>query len=167
MNRGGPPPKFARPAPLRNDSYQNMANLTANVAAAGPIGAGPASPSLSPNVPVRGSGSRFASQRTSSSETITPHSSTGQPDPSNGSYQSQRVSRVFDPSTATDVIRKEGLDALNRFVNNMGSKNGSARNGSGGASGTSSGNTSSSGQNGSMSRTSSQQQNQQQQYARK
>lgn len=88
-------------------------------------------------------GSRFLpTSRTSSSETVTPASQssssfpgssasagiTNLPDTSSGAYKPQRVSRVFDPATATDVIRKEGLDALHRFVRSMEAK-GAAANG--------------------------------------
>lgn len=144
-SRAIPPPHFARPAGVkRNDSYQNMANLTANVAAAGPVGASPLSPAISPTgLLVAGSGksapplNRYASQRTSSSETVTPTSAAGSangrigglPNPSNGEYKSQRVSRVFDPATATDVIREEGLNALHRFVRNMEARGADVRNG--------------------------------------
>ena len=135
-NRSIPPPQFARPGVMkRHDSYQNMANLTANVAAAGPVGLGPASPSISPSGmtgPSRAPLNRYASQRTSSSETVTASSTGakagGLPNPSNGQYQSQRVSRVFDPATATDVIREEGLNALHRFVRNMETRGAEVRN---------------------------------------
>lgn len=81
-------------------------------------------------------GNRFQpTSRTSSSETITrqPASSypgsgntTDLPDTSSGAYKPQKVSRVFDPSTATDVIRKEGLEALHRFVRSMEAKGAAA-----------------------------------------
>lgn len=142
-SRSIPPPHFARPAAVkRNDSYQNMANLTANVAAAGPVGASPISPAVSPSILAAAAArsgaaplNRYAAQRTSSSETVTPatgngsSSAGGLPHPSSGEYQSQRVSRVFDPATATDVIREEGLNALHRFVRNMEARGADIRNG--------------------------------------
>jgi len=106
--------------------------------------------SVPSNLPstINPNGTRFqASSRSSSSETVTQHHNshtitssshpgiaggssgyTNLPDTSSGGYKPNRVSRVFDPSTATDVIRKEGLEALHRFVRSMEAK-GAAVNG--------------------------------------
>ena len=66
---------------------------------------------------------RLAASRTSSSETISPASNgirkSSLPNPSDGAYTSKGVERVFDSRTDTDHIKKEGLDALHRFVRSM------------------------------------------------
>ena len=139
-SKAAPPtqPHFGRPSNhlQRNSSFQNMANLTASIAAAGSPGSAPLSPQVTPTGLTTTSGrpgvNRYASQRTSSSETVTAAPSGagytgGLPDPSSGTYQPHRASRVFDPATATDVIRKEGLEALHRFVKNMETKGAQVR----------------------------------------
>lgn len=98
----------------------------------------PAQPSSSYQQALPQNGNRFQpTSRTSSSETITRQTvssypgvgnTTNLPDTSSGAYKPQKVSRVFDPSTATDVIRKEGLEALHRFVRSMEAKGAAANN---------------------------------------
>ena len=105
----------ARPeAPKRYSSFQNMVNLTADIAAV----SGSAEASDRPH-----SSTRRLSSRTSSSETVTPATipilSPSLPNPSDGAYRSQRVSRIFDSRTDPEHIKKEGLDALHRFVRSM------------------------------------------------
>ena len=64
--------------------------------------------------------------RSKATRQITPSSASSAPSPA----PSATASRIFDPATSSDIIRKEGLESLQRFVKSMEAK-GAAASGAG------------------------------------
>ncbi|KAL7008707.1 glycogenin glucosyltransferase [Cystobasidiomycetes sp. EMM_F5] len=91
---------------------------------------GPSQPTSSARyAPLRGNSSENTTQVNSNTSPPSVLSTSLPPATSNGTYQSQSVSRVFDQRTDPDVIRKEGLGALQRFVRNMEARGAAQENG--------------------------------------